>query len=259
MGGVAEQGGPAAVEGRQRSGELGDIVAEYVLRPGGRQQSRDRLVPWLNSRTNSASSSPPVRRARQARPRSSRPARRTAASRRTRCRVPSSPPWERPGHRAGEQAPGGEPRVASPGWPGNSAERVPDRSRRPPPRGRPPGRPAVVTTRAAVALGRAFPPGSTDVTSVVREITPPGRRAASASITAVRGSRMTGSPNRSEIIRPVALRISHRPSDRRMPTSCGTARPRSPSPAPMVSSAGRPLGASARAAPWFRDARARRR
>ena len=45
MGGVAEQGGPAAVEGRQRGGQFGDVMAEYVLRPGAREQLRDRLVP----------------------------------------------------------------------------------------------------------------------------------------------------------------------------------------------------------------------
>jgi hypothetical protein len=66
---------------------------------------------------------------------------------------------------------------------------------------------------------------------------------------AARVTSMTGSPNRSEIIRPVVLRMSHRPSQRRMPTSCGTASPRSASPAPIASSARSPLGARASATP----------
>jgi hypothetical protein len=45
VGGVAEQHGPAAVEGRRRRAQLGDIMAEHVLRPGVREQPRDRLVP----------------------------------------------------------------------------------------------------------------------------------------------------------------------------------------------------------------------
>ena len=102
----------------------------------------------------------------------------------------------------------------------------------------------MVATRAA-----AFPPVSSDVTSVPSDSTPSGTRAASASTTAARGNRMIGSPNRSATIRPVVLRMSHRPSERRMPSSCGTANARSESAAPIASRARSPLGASASPAP----------
>jgi hypothetical protein len=80
------------------------------------------------------------------------------------------------------------------------------------------------------------------------------------SMTAERGSRMTGSLNRSATMRPVELRMSHRPSERRMPSSCGTASARSASPAPIASSARSPLGAVPdRPRPAQPTSRARRR
>ena len=94
VGGVAEQRDPAAVEGRQRRGQFGDVAA--VSRPAA-------WPPRAIAGSARATSRRPRQRARPARRRrarpaararrhNSRPARRTAASRRRQCRGPSSRP-----------------------------------------------------------------------------------------------------------------------------------------------------------------------
>jgi len=45
VGGVAKQGDPAVVQRRQRRGQFGDVMAQHVLPPGSRKQRRNRLVP----------------------------------------------------------------------------------------------------------------------------------------------------------------------------------------------------------------------
>ena len=162
MGGVAEQRDPAAVEGRQRCGQLGDIMAEHVLRPGDREQPRDRLCPPPGEPDRSAA---PPRRPRRGRGRGGIAVARPSDSGITPKTVPRRfRHRDLPGHRTGEQPPGGEPRVAKPRM---TAEQR--RARREPIPSAATTRsasssPAVVATRAA-----AFPPDSTDVTSVPGE------------------------------------------------------------------------------------------
>ncbi len=125
MGGVAEQGDPAAVKGRQRLGQLGHVVPEDVRRRDAREQCRDRLVPPAEQpdQFGQLVVGGPLagRRGR------GRVTVHPAVGQRHDAEDGAAPPALRhlnlavhpghpglPGHRAGEQPPGGEPRVAQP-------------------------------------------------------------------------------------------------------------------------------------------------
>ena len=115
VGGVAEQRDPAAVEGRQRRGQLGDIMAQYALRPGQREQSGDRLVPGAEEPDQLGEF---VASARAGGCWCGRVAVDPPVGQRHDAEYGAAPPALRhgdlPGRRTGDQAPGSEPRVAEP-------------------------------------------------------------------------------------------------------------------------------------------------